>query len=304
MKKYILALLALVTCLSTLAQEPTRIIVPFPPGGAPDTFARIIQPQLSKQINQILIVDNKPGAGGEIGHKELADSVRPTLGATTLSVSINTIKSTPPYDLEKIIPVAYVAVPTVIIASHKSNIKNIQDVKNYRNLKVGTLGYGTTLHIITEKMTRDLNNSIIQIPFKGAPQLLQSLIAGDIDVGMVGISQAIPLIADNRIFPLAVDYPQRVSSLPNVPTFTEFELKQVSNLSYSIIVANSTTSNTEITKIQTAMKEILQDPNTIEKLNKSGFIVLTQPIPPRNWLMQERSRFVSLMKNLNIVPIQ
>ena len=304
MKKYILAVIVSATCLSAIAQEPTRIIVPFPPGGAPDTFARIIQPHLSKQTNQILIVDNKPGAGGEIGHKELADSVRPVLGATTLSVSINSIKPTPPYDLEKIIPIARMALPTVIVASPKSNIKNIQDVKNYRDLKVGTLGYGTTMHLVAEKMTRDLNNSIIQIPFKGAPQLLQSLIAGDIDVGMVGISQVIPLITDNRIFPLAVDYPQRAPGLPNVPTFTEFELKQVSNLSYSIIVANSTTSNTEITKIQTAMKEILQDPDAIEKLNKSGFIVLPQSIPHRNWLMQERTRFVNLMKNLNIVPNQ
>jgi tripartite-type tricarboxylate transporter receptor subunit TctC len=286
-------------------QESLKVILPFSPGGAPDVAIRLLQTPLSKQLNRPVHVDYKVGAGGEIGHRSLSQSGSETmvLGMSTVSVVANTVlKNPPPYNLDNLIPVAYIQVPFVLLVSQKSNIKNLKDLRNHQgNLTYGTFGHGSATHIITEQLAKNVNKSWTHVPYKGAPSIIQALLAGDIDMAFVFYPQALPVMSDNKLIPLTIDLPQRHPDWPHIPTFSEFNLKQVSNISYVILLSNSVTDTKEIVRVQTAIKEILKDKYLLEKFNNSGFVVdFNQLILPRDFLTKEKTRISRLVLDLNI----
>jgi tripartite-type tricarboxylate transporter receptor subunit TctC len=305
MKKFFLITFLLCTSFSCFGQEILKIIVPFSPGGAPDIATRLIEVPLSKQLNQPILVDYKVGAGGEIGHKALAssDPKNMVLAMTTVSVVVNNALKTPPsYDLNNMIPVAYIQVPFVLFVSSKSNIKNLKDLQNYKgNINYGTFGHGSATHIISEQLAKNLNKSWTHIPYKGAPQVTQGLLAGDIDMAILFYPQALPLMNNQQVVPLTIDLPYRHPNWPNLPTFTEFNLKKVANTSYVILLSNSVTNLNEIDKVQTAFLATLKNKDLIEKFNQNGFIIdSTQIIPPSDFLLKEKARVFQLVQDLNI----
>jgi tripartite-type tricarboxylate transporter receptor subunit TctC len=287
-------------------QDLLKIIVPFSPGGAPDVATRLIEVPLSKQLNQPIQVDYKVGAGGEIGHKALAsaDSKNMTLAMTTVSVVINNVLKTPqPYDLNNMIPVAYIQVPFVLFVSSKTNIKNLKDLQNHKgNLNYGTFGYGSATHIISEQLAKNLNKSWTQIPYKGAPQITHALLAGDIDMAILFYPQALPLMQNNQqVIPLTIDLPKRHPGWPGLPTFTEFTLKKVANTSYVILLSNLLNNTKEITRVQTAFLEILKNEDLLDKFNHNGFILdSAHVIPTSDFLLREKTRVFQLIRDLNI----
>ncbi len=285
-------------------KDNLRIIIPFTPGGSPDTAARFLQESLSKKLDKNLVLDYKPGAGGEIGHVELAQANpnRLTLAMTTLSVAINGInKDVQPFNLESIVPITAITVPTVIYTSPKSNIRNLQDLQNYKgHLKFGIPGNGTVAHIIAAQLSKNLNRPITVVPYKGTPQIVQAVLAGDIELGAVGIPQTVALASDGKLVPLAVDMPARHPTYPNLPTFSEFDLKQVANVSYSAILIANHANPTEIAKLRNAVKESLSDKEIIERFTKAGFITPNPILLPDNWLIKEKNRLANVIKGLDM----
>ncbi len=306
MKKYLLSLLLMCFPLLSFGQDHLKIIVPFSAGGAADRAARLLETPLSNKLNQSILIEYKTGAGGIIGHSTLASSTpdKLVLGMTTMSVVANTILKTPePYSLDKIIPIAYIRVPFVLLISPKLNIKNLKELQNHNGrLSYGSFGHASATHIISEQLAKNLKKEWIHVPYQGAPPIMQALLAGDIDMAFLFYPQAMSLMNSHKLTPLTIDLPRRHPDWPKIPTFAEFNLQQVSDTSYVILVSNLVNNTTEVTKVQTAIRQIFKDKDLIEKFNKNGFVVdFDNLITSGTFLTTEKTRISKLITNLNIL---
>lgn len=222
--------------LPTLSQTtwPTRavkLIVPFPPGGGTDTFARPLAAQLSKELGQQVVVDNKGGAGGTIGAamaaKSAPDGYTILMGAVHHTVAESVYKNLS-YRLEKdLIPVRGVAfVPDVLVVNTKLPIRHVSELIQYSKLNVGKMNYGssgngTTRHLAGEIFNKLTGTSLVHIPYKGSGPAMTALIGGESDLIFKGLGSAASYIKAGTIRPLAVTSPQRSPAFPDIPTMAE-----------------------------------------------------------------------------------
>jgi tripartite-type tricarboxylate transporter receptor subunit TctC len=211
--------------------RPIRVIVPFAAGGAVDTLARLLSANLSESFGQPVIVENRPGAGGNTG----ADAVAKALpdGYTVLQ-STNGQAISPalyrmlPFDaVRDFIPVTQlVSTSTVLVANPKLPAASLRELIALARSKPGALNYGSSgvgnaLHLTMEMLKRATGIDIQPVPYRGDAPLNAALIAGDIDVAIVPVATARPLIEGGQLRALAVTSASRIAALPDVPTMAE-----------------------------------------------------------------------------------
>jgi tripartite-type tricarboxylate transporter receptor subunit TctC len=294
-------------CQLAWAQDSTKIIVPWSPGGGVDIAARLLQPVLSSQLSQTIVVENRAGAGGKIGHA-LVSKFNPDqqiLCMTSMSVVISTVlKNPPPYELKNIIPIIYLRQPLTLLVSPKLNIKNLKDLQQYqttRPLTIGVHGYGSATHIITEQLSKNTKIPMTAVPFKGGTEILQALVGGHIDMGFLSYPQALPLMQDQKLIPLTIDLPQRHRDWPTLSTFSEFQLSQVADLSNIVLLSNQVTDYNKILQIQKALEQSFQDQNLVDKFEKAGFVIDRSRLNlPANFLINEQNRMTKIIDELNL----
>jgi len=237
------AALAVTASVAVQAEEwPTRpitMIVPFPAGGSADVVARLVAAELSDKLKQQVIVDNRAGAGGNIGGAAVARA-KPdgyTLLFTTPGPGANNklLYKDLPFDPEKdFTPIVQVAdSPLIMVASTQTPIKSMAELidyakKNPGKLNVGTPGNGTLGHFAVAMLERQAGVKVTIIAYKGSSPLITDLLGGQINIGSDFITAYVPQVKDNKMTPLAVLAPQRSPLLPQVPTaaesgFTNFE---------------------------------------------------------------------------------
>src|SRR5262249_28762370 len=215
----------------TYPNRPLRLIVPFPPGGAADILARLIGNRISEQMGQPVIVENRPGAGGTLGADAAAKS--PPDGYTILhntngAAIAPALYQTLPFDTAKdFAPVTQiVASNLVLVASPKSGIASINELlararANPGKLNYGSSGPGNPLQLTMEMLKRAAAVDIVAVPFRGDGQIHTALIAGDIEVAVIPLAAAVPLIQEGRLVALAVTGPKRSAPVAKVPTVAE-----------------------------------------------------------------------------------
>ncbi len=215
----------------TYPSRPIRLIVPFPPGGAADILARLIGGKISEQMGQPVIVENRPGAGGTLGADAAAKS--PPDGYTILhntngAAIAPALYRTLPFDTAKdFAPVTQiVASNLVLVASPKSGIASMQRAAHARRANPGKLNYGSSgpgnpLQLTMEMLKRAAGIDIVAVPFRGDGQIHTALIAGEIEVAVIPLAAAVPLIQEGRLVALAVTGPRRSAPVANVPTVAE-----------------------------------------------------------------------------------
>ena len=212
--------------------RPTRLIVPFTPGGSTDILARALAPKLALALGQNVVVDNRPGAGGSIGATEAAKA-EPD-GQTLLMGHIGTLGVNPSiypklgYDpLKSFVPVAWVArVPNVLVVPANSPAKTFQDFIALAKSKPGQLSYssggnGSAAHITFEYLKLRTRTFLLHIPYRGTAPSVTDLIAGQVDATFTGAPAVIAHIRSGRLRALAVSSPTRIAALPDVPTVAE-----------------------------------------------------------------------------------
>ena len=211
--------------------RPIRIIVPFAAGGAVDVLARLIGVKLSDAFGQAAIVENRPGAGGNIGADVVAKA--PPDGYTILQATNGQAISpalyrTLPFDaVRDFIPVTQlVATSTVLVANPKLPMASLKELIALAKSKPGALNYGSSgvgnaLHLTMEMLKRATDIDIQPVPYRGDAPLNAALIAGDVDVAIVPVATARPLIEGGQLRALAVTSATRVPALANVPTIAE-----------------------------------------------------------------------------------
>lgn len=247
--------------------RPIRVIVPFTPGGQPDIFSRMIAPKVVEILGQQVVVDNRPGAGGSIGSRIVAEA-NPD-GYTLLSVSSahaagpSTRKL--PYDTRRdfagismVYNAAYLLVvpPTFGVKTAQELIALAKSKPGQLNLASAGVGSGT--HFAGEMFKHAAAINVVHVPYKGIPEATTDIMAGRAQLFMAPLASAVPLVKEGRIRALGISSPKRASVLPDVPTLAEAALPGFRSDSWGGILAPAKTPRAIISKLNQAITGALR----------------------------------------------
>jgi len=269
------------------AEWPERvitIIVPFPAGGGTDTFARPLAQQLTEQLGQTVVIDNKGGAGGTVG-ASVAAKTKPDgytffMGGAHHAVAPALYKSLT-YDIQKdFVPVALLAQPpqVVVINTAKLPVKTLQEFIEYARKRPGEINYGTagkgsTHHLAGELFAIQTGIKLVDVPFQGAGPMLSALIGGQVDLAFDGLGSSSGHIRAGSIKPLAMAAPSRSPSFPDVPTAAEAGVPNYEVSTWYAMWAPAGTPDEAVRKMTAAITQALSTPKLRETWATNGSVV-------------------------------
>ena len=261
--------------------KPIRLVVPFTPGGVTDTSGRLIAEQLSKRLGQQVIVDNKPGASGNIGTQQVAtaeaDGYTLLLGFDgTMVINPHVFPKTGFDTLKDFAPIGKIGDAVLILVAHPNfAAKSLKDMIALSKTQAGGLSYGTsgtggTPHIAGELLKQKTGANLVHVPYKGGGQALTDVLGGNIPLVYTAIAGAIPHVKSGKLLPLAVSSSKRASSLPEVPTFIENGVTDFEANSWVGLLAPAKTPRAILTRLNAELNAVLSDPEVKERLNGMG----------------------------------
>jgi tripartite-type tricarboxylate transporter receptor subunit TctC len=268
--KFALILAAIGLATSAVAQtypsKPIRLVVPFPPGGLIDSMARLIVPALSQELGQPIVVENKPGAGGNLGPVELAKS--PADGYTLLMASppltiSPALYKTLPYKPADIQPVAlFGQLPNVLMVHPEAGINNVADLVAKAKSSPGKLNYasngnGTSLHLSAELLKSLASVHIVHIAYRGSAMANVAVMSKEVDLMFDNLPPALPHIQSGKLKALAVTTAKRHPLLPNVPTMQEAGFAQYQVSAWFGLAVQRGTPNEVSNRLQEALRKVL-----------------------------------------------
>lgn len=295
---------------SDYPNQPIRLVVPFTPGGTTDVLARMVAEGLRASLGQTVVVDNRAGAGGNIGTAEVARAAPngyTLLMATPGPLAINQyIYANIGFEPEKLVPVAQVAVvPNVLVASKKSGITNINDLIQRAKTEpgrwnYGSSGVGSTDHLAGELFKRTAKVDVTHVPYKGAAPAMREVMAGQLDLMIDNLPTALPMIENGSVVPIAVTTATRSPALPNVPTVAE-TLPGYQMSAWFGLIAPAGTPPHVLQKLSAAVNDYLKQGATRERLAKMG--VQGAESTPESFaqlVKAERAKFGDIVKSADI----
>ena len=281
------ALLAPLLTLSLSAQaqswpdRPVRLVVPFPAGGATDLIARVIAQQVSAQVGQQLVVDNKAGAGGTIGSAEAAKA--PADGYTLLLTTSSTHAIAPhlnpklPYrPIKDFTPIAHlVDAANVLLVSPSLPVKTVAELIAYAKAHPGALNYassgnGTIVHLTSEAFKSQAGIDMTHVPYKGTALAIPDVASGQVQVLFDSIPSGMPHVKSGRLRALAVTGEQRSKLAPDLPTVAEAGLPGFSSITWFGLYGPAGMKPEMVARIHDAFEKAAHAPNAIESLAKLG----------------------------------
>jgi len=260
--------------------RPIKIVVGLAAGGASDTLARLIGKKLGERLGQPVVVENRPGAGGNIASEYVAKA--PADGYTVLYTADNhtlnpliysSVNYDPQRDFTGVVLVSKYSL--VLSANSSSRYKSIFDLLNHAQktsdaIFYGSSGIGLPNHIAMEKFNKAAGTKIAHVAYKGSSQSVMDAASGQIPLVMSTITAALPFIESHKLIPLAVTGETRWPTLPDVPTLAEAGFPDAVSLSWMGIVAPSATPVSVIEKLNNEIQEILEERDTKDQFFKMG----------------------------------
>jgi len=265
--------------------KPIRFVVPYPPGGPLDTIARLLAEKVKVSLGQPVVVENKPGAGGNIGVDLIAkaqpDGYSLVMGAVATHAINPWLFSKIPYDAVKdFAPVALVAsVPNVLVVNQdfadKNKIRTLADLVAYAQANPGKLNYGSggagsAGHLAGELLGARAQIKMVHIPYQGAAPAKLALLSGQSDFMFDNLASAAPLIKENKVVALAVTTSARAQMLPNVPTVEQSGIKPFDIGTWFGVFTTAGTPAAVLEKLHTAYAQALADPDVAKRLVEMG----------------------------------
>ena len=259
--------------------RPIRIIVPFTPGGQPDIFSRMIAQKVGETLGQQIVVDNRPGAGGSIGSRIVAESNAD--GYTMLSISaahaIGPSVRKLPYDTRRDFAGISMTYNTayLLVVPPTLGVKTPQELIALAKSKPGQLnlasaGRGSGTHFAGEMFKHAAAIDVVHVPYKGIPEATNDIMAGRVQLFMAPFASAVPLVRDGRLRVLGVSSPKRISALAEVPTIAEGGLPGFRVDSWGAIFAPGKTPRAIINKLNQAITGALRQPDTEKRMLALG----------------------------------
>ncbi len=291
--------------------KPVRLVAPFPAGGSSDLIARIVAQRLSEGFPNQVIVENRPGAGSNLG-VQIASRAAPdgyTLLITSVTAAINvTLFKNPGYDLMKdFAPIAKLAVgPTALVVHPSLPVQNVPQfiklaLSRPGQLNYGSGGVGTPAHICGEMLRVMAKVNITHVPYKGTGQSVTDLMAGQIQFVFASMPVVFPHMKTGRLRPLAVTGAQRTPLAPNLPTVAESGLTGYAFDTWWGLVTNTGVPQPIITTLSTEVRRIQQLPDVKERFADLGIDVLQgSPTELASFTRAEIDRFAKIIRDTGI----
>ncbi len=320
--KVMLAMVMGFSLSSAIAQEvypskPIRLIVPFPPGGSTDIFARMLGDKLSQSWKQPIIVENKPGASGQIAVDALlkapADGYTIFMGHIgTLAVNPSLFKTLSYSPQKDLIPVSRIAmVPNVLVVNPSLPFKTTAELVSYAKKNPGKLNYssggnGGAAHIAMEYFKMAAGVDILHIPYKGTVPSVTDLLGGQVNMTMTGAPPLMQHIQVNKLRALGVSSSKRIEALSSIPTIAESGVAGLNGFDatqwYGLVVKTGT-SKEIVNKLNLGVKETFDNTAARERLKGEGAIVQTDtPEEFAKFIQSETVRWAKVIKTANVKP--
>jgi len=288
MKTLCLAILCAMP-LSANAQDypvkPIRLVVPFPPGGPNDIIGRVLGQKMQELMGQLIIIDNRPGAGGVLGTDNVAKSepdgyaiAVTSAGALAISTALQEkVLYDPLKDLTAVTLVA--KVPELLVASTTLPAANVKELVALAKARPGAINYGSTgpgsmPHLAGELLRTSAQIDIVHVPYRGAAPAVNDLVGHQVQMMFLDVPILLPQIQAGAIRPLAVGGRLRVPSLPDLPTMIELGYPQIEADNWYGMVAPARTPRAIVAKLNAAAVAALKSPEVQEKLASQGAILI------------------------------
>ncbi|PLC50644.1 ABC transporter substrate-binding protein [Pollutimonas subterranea] len=269
--------------LAAYPEKPVQFIVPYAPGGTTDLIARIVAPRLGEALGQPVVIINKPGAGGALGSAHAARE-RPDgytiVMAVESSHAVNpSVQKDPSYNPSKdFAPISNLAnVLGVLDVNADSDIKTFDQLiaalkKNPGDMAYGSSGNGGYSHLFGQRFLSITGTEILHVPYKGLGPAMIDLLAGQIQVVFDNLPSSAGQIQAGKVRALAVAAPERVKSMPDVPTYAEVGYPQMNTPSWFGLAAPANVPEDVLETLNLAVKKVLQDPEVIAQIEKQGAV--------------------------------
>jgi len=315
LRRSLIAAAAATLATPALAQEfnqTVRIIVPNAPGGTSDILARLIAPGLQARIGQNVVVENRAGAGGNIGADFVAKS-RPD-GHTMLLLDVSVLATNPflfarmPFDPERdLAPVQMVIyAPYILAVNNQLPVQNAAELVAYAKANPGKLnaansGTGTLTHIVTLSLASSWGTTMEHVPYRGGAPALLSLVSNEANVTMAGATQSMPYVVNGQMRGIAVTGPRRFPNLPNLPTFRELGWPEPDAGTWQGLLVQGQTPPAMIARLEREIAAVLNDPTVKARIaDLGGEVQADGPAAFRARLAQQTESYSRIIRANNI----
>ena len=291
--------------------KPITLIVPFPPGGPTDMVARVLAQQVGQQLGQSVIVDNRPGANGNIGNglvaKAPADGYTVLYNTSSIALSPSLYKKLS-YDVAKDLrPVALTAVvPLGLVVNPKVPANTVAELVKYAHnnkgkLSYGSAGNGNVTHLAAFQVVQHFKMDASHVPYKGSAPADVDLVAGQIEFMTDTINSVAPFIKDGKLKLLAVSTSKRIPNFPNAPTLAESGMTGFEAGAWQGVMLPAKTPEAIVQRLNAELMKALKDPGVLEKLRVQGTEPLgSTPQAYGDYIQSEIKRWAGVVKSTGV----
>lgn len=308
-KTWLGALLAAVSLAAAAQNGPIKIVVPYPPGGSSDIIARAISQPLSEALKQSVIVENRPGANGNLGADAVAKSKADGLtlllcdtGALAISPSIYKLPFDPSKDLRGVTMLAYSPHMLVVHPSvPANNLQELVALSKKTELNFAVTAMGSAPHLAGVAVQRASGANWTYIPYKGGVQAVTDTIGGQTQVTMNGMLATLPHVQSGKLKVLGISKATRMPLIANIPTLAEQGLKGFESGTWQGVLVPNGTPKAVIDKLNAALIQAIRSPDVRSRLAVQGAEVVTMtPAEQDKFFVQERARWQTLVNEAKI----
>ncbi|MFD4836504.1 Bug family tripartite tricarboxylate transporter substrate binding protein [Achromobacter sp. NPDC058515] len=290
--------------------RPVRIIVPYPPGGSSDIIARILAPRLAEALKQTVVVENKPGANGNLGAGLVVQSAQEghtvllcDVGALAISPSVYTkLTFDPSKDLRAVGMLAYS--PHVLAVHPDVPAKTVQELvalSKKQRLNFAVTAIGSAPHLAAVAVQQATGAQWEYVPYKGGSQAVTDTIGGQTQVIMNGLLATLPHIKAGKLRPIAISKSERMQLVPDIPTISEQGVAGFESGTWQGVMAPVATTDPVANRLSTLMAQIVNQPDVKAQLNEQGAEIVTRnPAELAQFFSSERARWAKVVQSTDI----
>lgn len=321
MNNFLQYLFTTLSCIAVLAgtpsiaaefpSQPIKFVVPYPPGGGNDLFARITAEKISESTQQPVVVENRPGASGQIAGAAVANA-KPdgyTIMVDQSSIATNPLLyKTPLFDVKTDLAAVIwgASLDNALLVSSSSSIRSLEDLISKakeapEGITFGSPGHGSSQHLAMEALSEAAGIKLLHVPFKGTAQIISAVIGNDVDLFLISAATASRYTKDGKVRAIATTGERRSSIMPDVPTVSESGIPGYTSYTWLGIFTTAGTPPDIINRLNQEFSMALQDPKVKTTLSSQGWeIVAGDPASLMSQIEIERRRYGPIIEKLQI----